>query len=639
MIRWIAAFLLGLVCFAVAGGEARAEAPKSRAVFALIVTNNHSIELGRPDLHYADDDGVKYAEVFRMLAPEANVHLLTELDRDSALLFPHLKGKLKPPTRAEVTATAAVIAHAVADVRKLGVEVDFYFVFAGHGDVDHGKGFLELRDSRFTSDDVEALLKSVPSTRAHVILDSCNSFFVLNARKPGGRRVGVSEDAAKSLHERLPNVGVFLSTSAEAEVFEWSELQSGIFSHAVRSGITGAADANRDGMVSYDELRAFVDLASSKVKNPLYRPKVFARGPHGRAEQPIVVLAGISGRRVTIDAEPRVRVTVRDVDELPWIDVHKEEGAAMDLWIPARVAERASIEERDAGDLGGARVRERRTLEGLSAEGPIRLADAKLVPPSPSMRSANDVLRNLFAAPFGPRAMAAYQVEASKTSEQVYGVSHEDVERMRLLLAQVADIGKGERHLIAAVGLTAGVASVGFSIDSFVLGARSHDPWRYVDGALQMTGAVASLTFGGVALFHRSYGEHLHASFVNCMATSSDPAKVVAATERRLFELANTNFRLRRVLRGVGIAAVSFGGFGLTAALLPGGKSENRRSLIYASAEVAIAGAFAIAYGFIPTPVERMANLWSTDPAITRIPRFSLAPTIGAGTFGLQGTF
>jgi len=43
-------------------------------------------------------------------------------------------------------------------------------------------------------------------------------------------------------------VGVFLSTSAESEVFGWSELQSGVFSHAVRSGLMGAADANHDGI-------------------------------------------------------------------------------------------------------------------------------------------------------------------------------------------------------------------------------------------------------------------------------------------------------------------------------------------------------------------------------------------------------
>src|SRR4030095_4110219 len=119
------------------------------------------------------------------------------------------------------------------------------------------------------------------STRSHVILDSCNAFFVLNSRRPGGRHFVTPDDATRSLRANLPNVGVFVSTSAEAEVFEWSELQSGIFSHAVRSGLSGAADANADGEVTYDELAPFVTIATRKVKNPLFRPQVFARGPGG----------------------------------------------------------------------------------------------------------------------------------------------------------------------------------------------------------------------------------------------------------------------------------------------------------------------------------------------------------------------
>lgn len=66
---------------------------------------------------------------------------------------------------------------------------------------------------------------------------------------------------------------MFVSTSAEAEVYEWSELQSGVFSHAVRSGLAGAAGADGDGAVSYDELRAFVDTATSEIRNAAFRPR------------------------------------------------------------------------------------------------------------------------------------------------------------------------------------------------------------------------------------------------------------------------------------------------------------------------------------------------------------------------------
>src|SRR5260370_4200525 len=261
---------------------ARAATPPERTVLALIVTNNGGGGLGRPDLHYADDDGAKYYEVFRTIATEDATFLLTHFDRDTDRLFAHLRGKAQTPDGAHVDAASRELAQRARSALALGKSVDFYFVFAGHGDVDQGQGFIELADGHLTGDDLEALLKSIPSTRSHVILDSCNSFFVLGARKAGGQHFATSEDAARKLSERLPNVGLFLSTSADGKVFEWSELQSGIFSHAVRSGLAGAADANGDGIVSYAELRAFVNVASPVVRNPAYRPQVFARAPGGR---------------------------------------------------------------------------------------------------------------------------------------------------------------------------------------------------------------------------------------------------------------------------------------------------------------------------------------------------------------------
>lgn len=263
------------------------ERPDAPLVLALVVTNNHSAELGRPELQYADDDGAKYYELFRMVAAPADVELLTDFDQDSTRLFPGAVSVAHQPTKANVLAAADRLAARARQAMSAGRPVAFYFVFAGHGDVDRGRGFLEVRDGRLTSDDLESMLKGFPATRAHVILDSCNSFFVLNPRRAGGRRVAVTEDAARSLSNRLPNVGVLLSTSAEAEVFEWSELQSGIFSHAVRLGLLGAADVDGDGRITYGEIGAFVDVASASVDNPLYRPKVFARGPNGRDDEPL----------------------------------------------------------------------------------------------------------------------------------------------------------------------------------------------------------------------------------------------------------------------------------------------------------------------------------------------------------------
>src|SRR5689334_6111264 len=79
----------GLVAAAVAISATAAPAAMStpapaHQAFALIVTNNRSGALGRPDLQYADDDGARYYELFLTLAPADHVRLLTEFDRDTA---------------------------------------------------------------------------------------------------------------------------------------------------------------------------------------------------------------------------------------------------------------------------------------------------------------------------------------------------------------------------------------------------------------------------------------------------------------------------------------------------------------------------------------------------------------------------
>src|SRR4029079_8077351 len=98
----------------------------------------------------------------------------------------------------------------------------------------------ELEDGRFFREDLEALLVRVPAVRAHVLLDACNSVYMLASRKPGGTLFATPEDVERSMRARLAHVGTFLSTSADAQVYEWSQIESGVFSHAVRSGLSGA---------------------------------------------------------------------------------------------------------------------------------------------------------------------------------------------------------------------------------------------------------------------------------------------------------------------------------------------------------------------------------------------------------------
>jgi len=607
-----------VMLFVLALAAGRAAAANHPDVLALVITNNHSSETGRPELRYADDDGAKYYDLFRMLAPDPGaVELLTDFDRDSEKLFPEARAAAHSPTKAEVAAAVTRLAARAKASTAAGRATELYFVFAGHGDVDHGRGFLELRDGRLGSDELEQIVRAIPVAHVHVLLDSCNSFFVLNPRKPGGRQIGVTADAARSLGERLPNVGVFLSTSAEAEVFEWSELQSGIFSHAVQSGLAGGADANHDGFVSYDELRAFVEIATSHVKNPLYRPKVFSRAPDGRGDSPIIELAAAHAARVEVAAGPR-RLTVRNPDELPWIDLDEEAGTTATLLVPERWAAGASLEERA---LDGTITR--RTLAG----DPIP-AIAALTP-----RGADDMLAMLFDAPFGPRAFAAWRDEIRREPEPIYGISFEDAQRMEQILAQVAASERGSRR-------TGGVGLLG--LGAVFLGANAAFA---TDDELRTTGYAlgGGLALAGVlALATHTDGEKLYDSFVRDMADpATDKVRVVAETERRLDRLADSWRRTRHILLAGGLAVGVAGIAGLAINESTPRDAADRGFGRLAFGTMTALGAVLAVRSSFESPAEQMRDLWTHDPGISALPRFaiSVAPAPNGGYLSLSGSF
>lgn len=620
----------------------RANADQARTAFALIVTSNHGASGARPDLHYADDDGVKYLELFRALAPEANVILHTELDRDTERLYPWAHDVARAPTRAAVTASIADIAQRVAAVRRAGGAADFYFAFAGHGDVDAGMGFLELRDARFTADDLETMLKSIDATRSHVILDSCNSFFVVQARKPGGKAIATTADEARSISERLPNVGVFLSTSAEAEVFEWSELQAGIFSHAVRSGLTGAADANGDGNVSYEELRTFVSVASARIRNPQYRPKVFARAPSANAREPLVRLGAMHGSSLRIDG-PRIRLTLRDADDVPMVDLHKEEGASLTLHLPARWATHAFAEAHDANDPSI--VRTRLSLDAHDTS----VALASLTPSEAPMasRGAGEMFRMLFVVPFGPRAMAGAVPEVRKEdANAVYGVSEDEVQRMRTLLEQAAGDENGRRITAGTAQLSVGALFAAGSVALFTTHDTAKTPYPYF-------AAGYSAVFLGEGLWTllstpdetRAYERYMHD------LESADPEDRAAAlmhAEQNLFALRH-NLQLRRKairVSSIILLAAGIGGLALTEIPTTTDPTGDHGSVWPARVLFGSflgLGATALVSSFVPYPVERLANMWESDPGRVRanpmLPNVAFAPSRGGGQLQLGWSF
>jgi hypothetical protein len=147
-------------------------------------------------------------------------------------------------------------------------------------------------------------------------------------------------------------------------------------------------------------------------------------------------------------------------------------------------------------------------------------------------------------------------------------------------------------------------------------------------------GAVA-LGLSTYKFVHRMPGELLYADFMRVMSNGGyDPLWVVARTERRLQELAK-NERFDRQLRAPVLFAMA--GISATTALLllprnahdPMWGPKFDTAGLFGLLSVGSA-AFAVSSLF-PTPIERMVDLWKTDPGLKRLPHrgitsFSIIP-------------
>lgn len=266
--------------------------------FAIVIGVNDGID-GLPALRYADDDAVQYAALFRVLG--VRTHLLAGLDENTRRVHPGALDAARPPTRAELDRAVRAVAADVRAARRRGRRTALYVVYAGHGELRDGRGVLGLQGAELTG---EALLRDVVqragATTAHVIVDACYAALVVGARGPGGRRRALHGFTTDALPAAPPGVGLLLSSTTGRESHEWEGFQAGVFSHEVRSGLYGAADADGDGRVSYREIAAFIARANAAIPNERFRPQVLARAPAGAPD--LIDLRG-AARRIEVAAE------------------------------------------------------------------------------------------------------------------------------------------------------------------------------------------------------------------------------------------------------------------------------------------------------------------------------------------------
>jgi hypothetical protein len=451
------------------------------ATFALLIGSNRSVDTNLAPLRYADDDAARYLDLFRLLG--ARTYLLSRLDENTRRIHPQAAAEAGPPTRAGYEAAVAQLAADVTTAAERGVETTVYFVYAGHGNVENGQGYITLEDLRITGADLARTFARLPATtRVHVIADACASYFLAYARGPGGERRPI--DLHLSALAKDPRIGLLLSTSSARESHEWEQFQAGVFSHEVRSGLYGSADADGDGIVTYREIAAFVARANARVPNERYRPDVHARAPD-RGDT-LLDIRKARGRRVEIDGTRSGHYWLEDARGVRIADAHNAPGQTLSLIRPPPTGRTFLRRASDEMELA---------LPTGSGEDTdvVRVADLEVTEAHVATRgAAHESFSRLFELPFDRAAVEAYEEPHASVSDR----REPSATNLR------RPVGFGLVGVGAVViGVGAGLAISTYSLASET-GALSHEEATSRNDEIQTrrTAGILSCAGGGLAL-------------------------------------------------------------------------------------------------------------------------------------------
>lgn len=204
--------------------------------FAVLIGNNQGVAADAP-LRYAEDDATRMYDVLRQLGD-----------------FPaHQTILLRGRSVDEVREALLAINERIRELREEpGAQAVLVVYYSGHAD----SAALRLAGGRLDLQELRRHARGSAADFRLVVVDACRSGAL--TRVKGSRRAApfsLLEDGSRANPPPLPGSGfAFLTaTSAHEDAQESDELKGAFFTHALVSGLLGAADADGDGAVVLDE--------------------------------------------------------------------------------------------------------------------------------------------------------------------------------------------------------------------------------------------------------------------------------------------------------------------------------------------------------------------------------------------------
>lgn len=264
--RYIIFIFFFTVCFITVKAQQNvsqtSQTPAAPDVYAVVVGVSRYQDADIPQLQFANRDAAIFAEFLMSKAGGAiskeNILLLT----DSA-------------------ATQAAVYTALSKLAKKCKKDDFvFFYFSGHGDLENvtlfNNGYLICYNSppanyiglALSIRDVNELANSVSvKTKANVVLitDACHSGNMSDSRSAGNT---LSGQQLIDADEKVLRIASSKPDQLSNEKVDWGGGR-GVFSYYLVNGLKGLADKSRDGIVTFGELKNF--LESSLQNDPVLK--------------------------------------------------------------------------------------------------------------------------------------------------------------------------------------------------------------------------------------------------------------------------------------------------------------------------------------------------------------------------------
>lgn len=279
--------------------------------FALVMAH-HDGGPGRAHLRHSDDDARAVRDVLVELASvdKDDVRFLVDGDID------------------DVEDGLAGVGDDVRAAKAKGERAEVVVYYSGHSDED---GLL-LGDERLSWTAFKARVAAIDADVKVVVLDSCASGAAVR-KKGGTRRAPLLVDDKVAVRGQA-----FLTSSSADEASQESERLGGsYFTHALVTGLRGAADVSKDGLVTLDEAYRFAfheTLATTTTTTGGAQHANWDIQLTGAGEWVLTDLRDVKSRLVLAD-DVEGRVFVRDGEQRLLAEVTKAKGEALPLALPA----------------------------------------------------------------------------------------------------------------------------------------------------------------------------------------------------------------------------------------------------------------------------------------------------------------